>query len=326
MDSTTKVHLTRETLSMLVHNAFGDGTEIYEFEELTQGWYNTAYAITLSSGHRTVIKVSPPDDAAILSYEHDIMRTEVEVMRLVEPNPNIPVPHISASDLSQSLIPNNYYFMDYIQGDVWNDIAKDLTEAQNREISHQLGQLTAHINSYHNHTFGYYALEPKFSSWMEAVRVMFTMLFQDADTFDIDLPIGLAEVDTWLTLHQRTFSEITLPRLVHWDLWQGNVFVDMEGNGNVPTICGLIDFERVYWGDPLGEAFFRKGGNTAFIQGYGQPMLATESQRTRNLFYDLYLYIIMIVEDGPRQYSDRGVVNWARGQLVDTLTQIREVV
>ena len=85
-----------------------------ESNELTDGWYNTAYAITLNNDGKTVLKVSPPADASILSYERDIMRTEVEVMRLVESNPLIPVPQITFADFSCDRIPYAYYFMEYI--------------------------------------------------------------------------------------------------------------------------------------------------------------------------------------------------------------------
>jgi aminoglycoside phosphotransferase (APT) family kinase protein len=322
LESTTKVHLSEHTIRHLCQSAFGSAVTLIHVDELTEGWYNTAYAVNLSNGYKTVLKIGPPEDADILSYEHDIMRTEVEVMRLVESNPHIPVPHISAADFSRTLIPNSYYFMDYIQGAVWNDIAKQLNPAQQNQLFYQAGEIVAHINSYHHDRFGYVALEPKYTTWLDAVHHFFVMLFTDSVKYKIDLPVTLDEVKIWLETHAGCFHEVTIPQLVHWDLWQGNIFVDMQ-NGE-PRICGVIDFERVYWGDPLGEAFFRGKGHPAFLEGYGRPMLQTRSQRVRNLFYDLYLYIIMVVEDGPRKYSDRGVVQRARRQLEETLEQLRD--
>jgi aminoglycoside phosphotransferase (APT) family kinase protein len=321
LESTTKVSLTHETIETLVRTAFGNNTKPKNIEELREGWYNTAYAMELSTGEKTVLKVSPPDDAAILTYEKDIMHTEVETMLLVKDNPEIPVPCIMSFDFSQTSIPNNYFFMEYIACPVWNDISKDLTEAQNKAILHQLGHITAHINSYCNDEFGYYALEPKYTTWMDMVLTMFHMLFGDAETYAVQLPITLDEVNTLLKVQTHHFAEIRQPRLVHWDLWQGNVFIDIDGGE--PRICSVIDFERVFWGDPLLEAFFRRNGNQAFMEGYGQSMLSTQSQRVRNLFYDLYLYVIMVVEDGPRQYSDRGIVTWARKQLDETLIELK---
>ncbi len=165
--------------------------------------------------------------------------------------------------------------------------------------------------------------QPKYQTWLDAVYHMFTMIFTDAETYGISLPVTLDEVQTRLEEHAPAFAEVTVPQLVHWDLWQGNVFVDTTGD--LPDICGLIDFERVYWGDPLGEVFFRGDGNPSFIAGYGHPVLHTRAQRTRNRFYDLYLYLIMVVEDGPRQYTDKGVVQWAQKKLDETLESIRQL-
>lgn len=323
MESTTKVNLAEHNIHELVRHAFGQTTRVQSILELTEGWYNTAYAITLADGQKTVLKVSPPPDAAILSYEKDIMRTEVAVMRLLESDPHIPVPHISAADFSRTLIPNDYFFMDYLHGNVWNDIQRSLSPEQNATISQQLGEMTRHINGYHHKTFGYYAREPKFETWLDAFHDMLSMLFFDAQRYAIGLPITAGEVKAKLHTCRHHFAEVTTAQLVHWDLWQGNVFVQFKNKR--PCITGVIDFERVYWGDPLGEAFFRGEGNPDFSAGYAHPMLLTESQRVRNLFYDLYLYVIMVVEDGPRQYSDRGVVAWARQKLDHTVEQLRSL-
>ncbi|TFG73705.1 MAG: hypothetical protein E4H27_00300 [Anaerolineales bacterium] len=323
LESKTKVHLSQAIIHTLTQAAFGSGSSILNITELTEGWYNTAYALTLSSGHKTVLKVGPPPDADILSYEHNIMWSEVEVMRMLEPDPAIPVPHMTMADFTGDLILNAYYFMDYVEGEVWNNISKQLTPAHNNRLSHQLGDITAHINRYTNDTFGYYAPSPRYSTWSDALHQMFGMIFTDADTYAISLPITLDEIFTRLEEQYPSFAEVTTPQLVHWDLWQGNVFVDTTQDA--PDICAVIDFERVYWGDPLGEVFFRGSGNPSYIAGYGQPVLHTKAQRTRNLFYDLYLYVIMVVEDGPRQYSDKGAVKWARKKLDETLESIRQL-
>ena len=47
-------------------------------------------------------------------------------------------------------------------------------------------------------------------------------------------------------------DEVQSPRLVHWDLWDGNVFVDPA----TAQITGISDFERSLWGDPLMEVNF----------------------------------------------------------------------
>lgn len=60
------------------------------------------------------------------------------------------------------------------------------------------------------------------------------------------------------------FEEVKVPKLVHWDLWAGDIFV-LDKN-----ITGFTNFERYLWADELMEVGFRTYGyNKYFFQGYG---------------------------------------------------------
>ncbi|MBK8136950.1 MAG: phosphotransferase [Chloroflexi bacterium] len=110
-----------------------------------------------------------------------------------------------------------------------------------------------------------------------------------------------------------------MPWLVHWDLWDGNVFVDPASG----EINGIIDFERALWGDPLIELNFREYSDaSAFGEGYGKAVLDTSARRLRRSLYDLYLYLIMVIEDDFRQYETHEITDWARGNLVRVLEEL----
>ena len=82
MESKTKVRLSNGDIKKLVNYAFGNKS-ILSVAEMTDGWFNTAYHITLEDKTQTVLKVGPPADAEILTYEKDLLRAEVETMKLV---------------------------------------------------------------------------------------------------------------------------------------------------------------------------------------------------------------------------------------------------
>lgn len=105
-------------------------------------------------------------------------------------------------------------------------------------------------------------------------------------------------------------KEVATPSLVHWDLWDGNVFVE---NGR---ITGLIDCERALWGDPLMEYYFRSlaGDNFPFCRGYGKEAF-TNAERERMELYDWYLALILRIECVYRQYSDENHIKWAAENL-----------
>ena len=89
--SVTKSMISNETIYNMVNKAFG--CEPKEITELTEGYFNVAYRIDL--GDRPVIlKVAPSPEVDILTYEKDIMWTEVDSMKLVKKETAVPVPEI----------------------------------------------------------------------------------------------------------------------------------------------------------------------------------------------------------------------------------------
>src|SRR5689334_13865335 len=97
MESKTKNTKTRAQIATMVAAAFG-GPALANGEdavrELKEGWFNAAYNIQLADGREVILKIAPPKHAEVLSYEKNIMATEVAAMRLVRQNPAIPVPEI----------------------------------------------------------------------------------------------------------------------------------------------------------------------------------------------------------------------------------------
>jgi len=59
------------------------------------------------------------------------------------------------------------------------------------------------------------------------------------------------------------------------------------------------------------------------MTGYGKNMFASCTQRLRRIFYNIYLDMIMIIEDGPRQYDDKSSVQWARERLEWDIKMVR---
>jgi aminoglycoside phosphotransferase (APT) family kinase protein len=312
--SRTKVKLADDDIRRITNHAFGE-VPLLACHELTDGWFNTAYNIKLgSSPGRIVLKVGPPEGADILTYEKNLLLAEVETMKLAADNAQIPVPHIFFDDFSRRYLPYDYYFMEFVPGVTWDKIRESLSIEQNETVEWQLGRITAQINTIENDTFGYYASGPRFDNWPDAFRWMCGLLFADAGRYRIELPLSEQEFFEKFEEHRAIFDEVTAPRLVHWDLWAGNIFVSFEGDR--PTIEGIVDFERALWGDPLMESYLgRLDGLGAYFEGYGLDLLATPAQRLRRVFYNIYLDLIMIIEDGPRQYDDKGSIAWAKARL-----------
>jgi aminoglycoside phosphotransferase (APT) family kinase protein len=322
MESKTKVNLSADQIEKLVEHVFGKAP-ISAVNEMRDGWFNSAYLIEMGAGEQKyVLKIGPPADAEILTYEKDILRAEVESMKMAATNPQIPVPSILLDDFSRRRLPYDYYFMDFIPGTTWDKLRDGLSAAQNKRIEFRLGEITAHINAMEGPAFGYFAFGQKFNSWTEAFYWMCRLLFADARRFHTPLALSEKEFFHKFDEHQAIFSEVAIPQLVHWDLWAGNIFITFDGEN--PHIAGIVDFERALWGDPLMEAYLgRLDGIPDYMAGYGSDLLASRTQRLRRIFYNIYLHLIMIIEDGPREYDDKRSVIWAKERLLDDMEMLR---
>jgi aminoglycoside phosphotransferase (APT) family kinase protein len=218
------------------------------------------------------------------------------------------------------VIDNEFYLMDYVDGRPLHQVRKQLSPEQQFEIDRQLGSYLREVNAITGPAFGYFApCQPRFESWRAAFDWMVRRLLEDGQAMEVELPLPYAEVYERLDRHFPQLEDVAQPSLVLWDVWDGNVFVDEDGQ----QIVGMIDFERSLWGDPLMEmtfGFYNPDGG--FPKGYAKPMLQTPSQQVRRTLYNVYLFLIMVIETYYRQYPTNGQETWARGKLSEELAKL----
>ena len=112
MKSRTKNLLTKQEIRKLVKINFGNACEIGRIEELKGGMFNAIYKISrVKEMDQSVLKVGAAPKTPLLTYEKDIMRTEVECYRLIKEHTNVPVPAVLAYDFSRKHIESSYFFM-----------------------------------------------------------------------------------------------------------------------------------------------------------------------------------------------------------------------
>lgn len=305
--------LNETQLKHIVTYVFGENTGDFVAVELKDGFFNSAYAITLGSGKRYVLKLAPLDDSGFMRYEHNMMQTEVEVLRLLREKTDVPVPQVYAYETACPVYDASFFVMDFIEGDSYYKVKDALPEVEREAIEHQLGVFTSSINSLRGKRFGYYALEEmQGDSWSQVFLSMIDSLMIDASHKDVELPAPADKITGECKRFISSLDEVKIPSLVHWDLWEGNIFVK-DGQ-----IVGIIDTERALWGDPLMEYYFRSFMQSpAHLKGYGQEQF-TKSESERILMYDLYLALILHIECTYRGYTNERHINWAKGHLQRT--------
>ncbi|WP_025704190.1 phosphotransferase family protein [Paenibacillus graminis] len=315
MESFTKVHLDDQQLRALAASTFGTDTAIISSKELTGGFFNTAYDLELSDGRSVILKVAPAGETETLSYEKDIMRAEVEALRLVLAAGKVPVPAVYGFDESLRLIPSPFFFMEKVGGDPYNEVKDNLPEEVRVSIEREVGQYQRLINGIKGERFGLFGQSPDTptKTWRETFTAMIHSVLDDGQRLGAVLPASCDEIRQGLEGFLPALEEVTEPRLIHWDLWNGNIFVK-DG-----AIVSIIDWERALWGDVLMEYYFRHFENSpAFFAGYGATF-DSPNEQLRIKLYDLYLDLILVIECYSRQYKDENHIRWAFENLQETL-------
>lgn len=311
MKSLTKVELTADQLLAAVQAAFGPGVNLTESEEFHDGWFNTIHGLTLSDGRRVVLKTAPKPGVPVLRHEENLLDTEVTVYRLLA-SKGVNVPLVHFYEPSGSVLGLPYFVMDRIDLPTYGKVKETLTGVQRASVERGLGRLNAQINAVVGPAFGSVRQEGFQSPrWSEAFLHLFDGTLADGAVAGTVLPIPASDLRAAVVDRAADLDAVTEPRLVHWDLHDGNVFV--EGD----QAKYLIDADRCQWADPLMEIYYAPFfDQTHFVLGYGTDLRQTPGALVRRRLYDLHLGVVMVVESDYRGF-DEGHKAWTRGFLLD---------
>jgi aminoglycoside phosphotransferase (APT) family kinase protein len=325
-ESLTKRAVDRETLEALIRGAFGPEAGIARSLELNEGFFNAAFRITLTDGREVVLKASPTPDTPLLTYERDIMRGEAEFFRFA-PASGVPLASVLHTGFDRTLIDGDYLVMSAVDGATWHSLEPRLDDGAKAALRRELGGIAARLHTVSNPAgrFGYPAVpELSGSTWPEAFLAMLAAVLEDSVRYQAPMPLPAADLLGIAARHADALAEVRRPALVHFDLWPGNVMatgVTGDGttqHGTAPRISGLIDGERMIWGDPLMEfvgmdVFGRADRDPQIAAGYlgaGGTIDGDTDAERRLTLYHLYMQCLLLTEMGPRGYSDPGYLEF----------------
>lgn len=314
----TKNIQSESTLMKLIGHAFPE-RKLEHLQELTEGYFNIAYEASFHDGTKSILKIAPHPDVTVMTYEKDIMEAEVRSMQLVAQKTKVPLPKVEFYDFTRQLCSSPYFFMEKLNGKSLSSQRSNLTEGEIGDIYVSVGSLTKEINGITNDCFGYYSQKAfQGENWHAVFSGMMQAVISDAEKENIDLKLPCRELLDELENDKNLFLRVATPVLIHWDIWDGNIFID-EGK-----VTGLIDWERCLWGDPLMEVGFRSYSQSPdFLRGYGIGQL-TEEEKRRVLWYDLYLLMIAAQEHVYRKYETADSYEWATTLLGEKYEELKK--
>ena len=237
--SKTKYEATELEIRKLF--SFHDIGEVEEIAPLGNGEFNAAYKVSCKGGHSYALKIAPPEGASILSYEKNMMASEVFWYKQMHENTDILCPQVYVEDFSENIIKSKCFVMQLMDGEpLW---AANLSDEENESVQRQKIEMLTKIHTIHNDKFGYIQTG-LYDIWYEALRAMASSLVADCKSLGYETPDGekfIAMIDK----HKKLLETVPC-RMVNFDLWDSNVLYSKG------RIC-WIDPERGFWGDPVAD-------------------------------------------------------------------------
>lgn len=236
------------------------------------GHYNDSYYIDSDKG-KFVLRIAPPDSVPKLFYEIDMMKSEVNIHRVVRQHTDLPVPEIIYHDFSRDIIDADFLIMEYLEGS-----PRYLDEKE-------LGGYVRQLHAIKSDQCGYPERQaPTGKIWHDIFQTYVELIFKDC------LSCGIIDSDEYahfISIYEKHSGVIpdVSSSLLHLDLWSQNI---LTVNGR---ITGILDFDRGLYGDPeLEFAVLDTYGYSSpeFFEGYGTPRPTDAKAQIRQRLYIVY--------------------------------------
>ncbi|MFC9817827.1 phosphotransferase family protein [Streptomyces virginiae] len=277
--------LTERQIQAVAERAFGPGAEVHSATELGGGMYNTTYRIDLAGREEPVVLRVAPEPARQFHSERELMRAEYASVPWLAPIADL-MPHVLAADFTQSVIGRDWMIQSFLPGTPTPELLGSYPKETHSAFFQQMGQITAAVHAVAGPWFGLVG-GPGHARWSEAVVASLGLIAEDVESCGLDAA-DLRKAADAAQAGAQVLDEVTVPRLLTGDLWTVNT---MLAAAPVPTICGVLDMDRTWWGDPEADwtmrmARAKQDARVAFFDSYGGTE-ANEASRWRRHVYEV---------------------------------------
>ena len=306
--------LTNDLILTMCQRGFGKNVQIESINELGGGTFNTAYHIIFADQTNVILRVAPLHTADTYWDEAFLMRREHAMQPYFAPIAAL-MPKTLLVDFTHQLINRDYMFQTYIEGMRWDDVMGEMSSEENNLLWEQFGQTLKQIHNVRGEAFGIARPGFEFPLWSQTIINRLERTLQAAEHNQLELP-HLAFLRDLIRDNPEQLDELQIPRLLHGDLWSFNILISRQ---NRPSIVGILDADRSWWGDPMADwTMFilahtdQEEGHEHFWKAYGKSE-ESKGTRFRASVYDAMHAGTAFIWASTHQ--DKETVNRATGTL-----------
>ncbi|HUT21520.1 MAG TPA: aminoglycoside phosphotransferase family protein [Anaerolineae bacterium] len=314
--------LTSEQITGMCERGFGNEVQIESIRELGGGTFNETYLVELIGKTVVILRVAPPphadvywDDVALMRREHHILPFFASVAPWM--------PKVIMVDFTHQVVERDYVFQTYIAGERWSDIEDELAPDEDIELWRQCGEIVKRMHETAGERFGYPPPGRAFSRWSETVLDRFARIGESMLAHQLEAT-AFTTISEVAGASASLLDEIDSPRLLHGDLWTFNLIVRRDGDR--PTIAGVLDVDRAWWGDPMADWIMFllairqdqpewQPRLSAFYDGYGAPESGEAARLRQEIYKAMHIGLAAVwcsrngdEESVARAYRDLGEI------------------
>jgi len=283
--------ISAKEIETICRHAFGSQTQVVAARELGAGMFNSTYLLQLHDRQQVVLRVSPQPQAGAFTHELRLLQREQGLeaaLTAVFPL----TPRTLYADFTQQLMERDVVIQTFLAGELWDEVQGELSAADTAVLWQQLAVIAKQIHTATGPHFGFPDNNPGFAQWSTAVAHITQIMRQDLAAMGLDRPATQTYADL-LAAGQALLDEVSVPHLVHGDLWPKNGLIDRSQAP--PQIVGLLDAERGIWGDPLAEwIFYYYEVPDVFWDMYGRPLTDPATQFRQHAYHGLYTIQLLL--------------------------------
>jgi len=297
--------LTHDEIRTIVNVNFKTDV-LQEASLLEGGLFNTTYKICYGNDIRqAVLRCGPVNRHLLMAFEEHLMQAERYVYELCEIN-KVPCSNVLVCDSSRKIIDRDYMIVEYIESIPLSDVRID--KNQKADLHAQIGRYMKQFHSITNNKFGrvsYLVSGKTFCSWYDYLIAEIDDITENSRKYNAFTDTEVDLIRSAFIKHKQLLDDITIPHLVHTDLWDGNVLITQKNDKY--DVAAIIDADRAVFGDVDFEFASPWMIDKDFLNGYDMNFdfadFNSEDRQTRRKIY-LILYYLIEAYVGIAEYNN----------------------